>query len=106
MPTTAPPPTPITLGAGSLLRFDDAVAAVLQATLEALADEAAGQARNISQLAEIARTDWAGHTRSWFDVRADQLVCQARAAAATARSEAGAVAQTRAWAASVAGTGS
>lgn len=97
-PPTSPSPPPVALPPVIAVRFDDTTAARLAAALDELAEATTACTRACAQHAAGARVDWAGHTRDWFDHRLAGLATDARGVAATARAEAGAVGQARAWA--------
>ena len=80
------------------VRFDDAVAAALFLALHELLDELVRFQRVAQIQANLAREDWSGYSRQWFDHEVADLAVAARAAIAYAAEEAGAIQQARAWA--------
>ncbi len=90
--TTVPAGVPI-------VPFDDAVAAHLIRALDDLADELARFARGAEVYAEIARHDWNGHSRRWFDRELISLTELAARSRGQAEDDRAAVEQARTWAA-------
>jgi hypothetical protein len=83
-----PPPA---LSGATAVRFDDAAADVLAATLDDLADTLGGLARGERERAAHARHQWSGFTRTWFDDRHEILLGELRTTASEARTGAEAV---------------
>lgn len=80
------------------VRFDDAVAAVLFAALHELIDELVRFQRVAQVHANLAREDWSGYSRRWFDHEFADVTDASRAAVARAAEEAAAVQRARAFA--------
>jgi hypothetical protein len=89
-------PTPPT--GGEPVRFDDGAAGTLASALDELVDELTRFRRAADLHAELARQDWVGYTRRWFDDQVADLLALARATGHLAEDERAAVERARAWA--------
>lgn len=81
------------------VRFDDATAGALATALDDLIDELTRFRRASDLHAQIARRDWAGYSRRWFDDQVASLLDLARVSGHLADDERAAVERARAWAA-------
>lgn len=88
---TVPPGAPV-------VAFDHATAVELAAALDQLALELHAFARAAEAHAEVARQDWAGYSRRWFDHQLAALVEVARRSRGLAEDDRAAVDRARAWA--------
>ena len=60
------------------VRFDDAVASALLVALHELLDELARFQRVAQIQADLAREDWSGYSRRWFDHELAELTAASR----------------------------
>lgn len=81
------------------VRFDDDAASALAIALDDLVDELARFRRAGDLHAQVARHDWAGYSRRWFDDQVASLLDLARVTGHLADDERAAVERARAWAA-------
>lgn len=91
--------TTATTAAIEPVHFDDATASALARALHDLVDELTRFRRAGDLHAQVARRDWAGYSRRWFDDQVASLLDLARVTGQLADDERAAVERARAWAA-------
>ncbi|MBK6855092.1 MAG: hypothetical protein IPG97_00600 [Microthrixaceae bacterium] len=98
LPQNPVTPTAVAVPLIEPVRFDDGAAAALSAALAVLADELDRFRRRTEANADLARRDWAGYSRQWFDSRAAELQERITLAARRAEDDRQEVEQARSWA--------
>ena len=81
-----------------VVRFDDAVASHLVRTIDDLAAELTWFVRGTGLWADVARQDWNGYSRRWFEDGLSSLTTVALRSRGLAEDDRAAVERARAWA--------